>query len=160
MTRRKDSLVTFKTCFRCKGTGQVPCDGNEHVRIEQKLWADGFNLKPVTFKLSAWDGTVVAGIAVPMLLPGGYHNLKIYVKASDPPNAYGYTYINLPGGKIDGLFHVGKKALFQFDIINGKAFWPVVCRYEDRQDLCLLDTWPESIAIEDIKQLGLSNTSV
>lgn len=158
MTRKKDALVTFKTCPRCKGMGQVPCDGKEPVRKEQGEWAYSYNMKPVSFQ--CWDGTVVAGLAVPQLLPGGYYHLKIYIKVTKPPDSLGYAYKITTDGRAKPLFNAGEVALFEWDEINGKAFWPVTCRYEDRDKLQLLDYWPESIAIEDIKLLGLADISL
>jgi len=151
-SNKTGKLVTFKTCPRCHGAGQVPCDGNEHVRQEQRDWAYSFTMKPVAFK--CWDGTVVPGVAIPELLPGGYHNLKIYVKMTDPPNQYGYIYKDIGDGKATPIHTVGDVALFSFDIINGKAFWPVTCRYQDRDGL-LLEYWPEFLSLENRKLLEI-----
>lgn len=148
-------VVTFRPCPRCGGAGRVPCDGNEHIRAEQRLWAYSYAMKPVTFQI--YDGTVVAGLAVPELQPGGYHYLKVYVKVTDVPTPYGYACKIDSEGRAEGIVKVGSKSLFSFDIIEGKAFWPVMCRYQDRDKLTLLDYWPENLSIDDIKLLEIPN---
>lgn len=154
-TKSMKALVPFKPCPRCHGSGEVPCDGNELVRKEQREWAYTYNQKPVVFQM--YDGTVVAGLAIAQLQPGGYHKLKVYVKVSDPPNTWGYAYKNIGGGMIEGLYQVGTRHLFEFDEINGKAFWPVTCRYEDRDKLQLLESWPDWMSLEVVKLLEIPN---
>lgn len=151
------SLVTFKTCPKCKGLGRVPCDGKEYYRQLHRDWAKSLDLKPVVY---AWLGkAAIPGLAVAQTLPGGWYGLKVYVAITDIPRSGiyeigcgGYGAYRLDGRGVPGsIMNVQGIDLSYFDIINNKAFWYLFCHYSRRDELTPLDYWPEDLSLEDRK---------
>lgn len=148
-TKKKDALVAFKPCPKCHGAGVTPCDGMELYRAEHKAWAESYHLMPVIYK-------GVPGLAVKNLLPGGWHQVKIYIavreKSSGDFSVFdGFAYRLDSDGIPHSAFKVQGIDLYAFDIINGKALWFTVCQWLYRHELRLLDHWP--IEIEELRRL-------
>ena len=151
MPSKKNLPVTYKPCAKCGGSGQVPCDGKEPFRIQQKEWAESFNGKPVLYK--GYESTEwVPGVAVAQLLPGGWHEVRIYLAVTARPKG-AYIWADSAfrlddRGVPHAAVNVGGNGLWSFDIINDKAFWHTNCRWDSREDLVHLDYWPEIMSLE------------
>lgn len=157
MTAKSDAIVTFKVCPKCKGSGVVPCDGKEYYRQLHREWAASFHLKPVVYN---WLGKVVIpGLAVAQLLPGGWYGLKVYVAVTAIPRSGiyeagydGYGAYRLDGRRVPrSIMSVQGVDLSYFDIVNDKAFWHLSCPQNRKDELTLLDYWPDILALEDRK---------
>lgn len=157
---KRNLPTAFKVCPKCGGAGQVPCDGKEHYRQESRKWAGSFHLKPVVFN---WLGKgAIPGVAVDQLLPGGWHGLKVYVATSDIPwsgviaarSGSGYAFRLDGRGVPKAIIDIQGVDLHNFDVVNDKAFWYLFCHGTRREELQLLDYWPESVKLDEVKLLA------
>ena len=144
-TKKKDALVTFKVCPRCGGTGQIPCDGKEFYRQQAKLWAEQFHLQPVLVeRCVGYDehnkrlSKSLPGLAVRSINPGGWGAVKVYVAVTEQPKSIYATGLEQT---VRALLRFTRNA----DYINNKALWYMHVSWGYRDDIHLLDHWPEMI---------------
>lgn len=135
--KKKNALVTFKICPKCNGSGKVPCDGFEHYREKSQNWARQLHLQPVVVRKI---DKVFPGLAVKSVNPGGWGAVKVYVAVTDlPPEVMILRARHFEG---DILMMCEVQC---FDIINDRAFWHKRVSWGYRDDISILDTWPEMI---------------
>ncbi len=146
------AIVGFKPCPKCGGSGEILCDGMELFRQQHKAWAMQFHMKPVVYN---WLGeAAIPGIAVALLLPGGWYGVKVYVAVTEIPTSGIYGVYGLDRRGVPYcLKSIQGVGLWSYDDINGKAFWHLFCRQSRRDELVLLDYWPEFFELEDRKLL-------
>lgn len=139
--RKNDAVVTFKTCPKCRGTGQVPCDGKDHFRQRYLYNAWRFHMKPVIYK----GKQNVPGIAVAGINPGGWAYLDIYVSIA--PDRYGRSGAsNYFNEEIGDYLHVRrrKKRGTKMEYQN---FYVIECRGPEMDKVELLDIWPQDLML-------------
>lgn len=150
-TKKRDAIVSFKTCPRCQGAGKVPCDGLEYHRELHRQWAQSFHLKPVVYN---WLGkAALPGLAVAQVMPGGWWGLKVYVAVTAIPRSGIYGVYGLDErGVPKSIMNIQGVDLNYFDIINDKAFWCLAGQWFRKNEITLLDYWPE--AIDEIRRIA------
>lgn len=134
---RRQLPATFKPCPKCGGSGRILDDGKGHFREAHRLWAEGYHLRPVIYSRR---GIALPGLAVKELLPGGWHDVKVYVGVTDISTSgvhSGYTR--------GSPFQVREVEIWQYDSVNGRALWFTTCPWWDRAHLTPIEGWPEII---------------
>lgn len=133
--KRANALVTFKPCPRCGGTGQIPCDGLEPARDIRRQWAESLHMRPVVCKVYGKNVTLhLPGVAVKEQV-GGYYGVSVYLAVTEVPVG---SYPS-PSIRLDGV------SLWDWDEVGGKALWKWFTRYDYRDEVTPLATWPENL---------------
>lgn len=91
--QRDKALVGYKTCPRCEGTGQIPCDGREYYQQLSKEWADSLHGRMVmvpflraSSRETKGDWIQLPGLAIRTKARGGWYGVKIYISVDKAPN--------------------------------------------------------------------------
>lgn len=108
------SLVAFKNCPHCNGTGKVPCTGREYHQNKHRLWAESLHHTAVLIpfykgrnKINGNEEWVkVPGLAVKMLQKGGWWIVRVYISVDKNPNWGGW-----------------KMQSDKYDVINGRQLY-------------------------------------
>ena len=136
--KRKDALVKFKTCPKCKGTGQVTCDGRDHIRLKYLAWAWRYHMKPVVYST---DKTAVPGIAVAGINPGGWAFLDIYVsKAGERARAGEWS------AEIGDYLYVRRRRK-RGTKMEYENFYVLECRGPEMDKVKPLEIWPQALML-------------
>ena len=134
---RKNRVVTFKTCPRCKGTGKVTSDGRDHIRQKYLAWAWSHHMKPVIFH----GKQDIPGIAVAGINPGGWAFLDIYVALTDDRGGMG-TF-----NKEAGEYLYVKRRRKRGEKLEYQNFYVIEARGPKWEKVSSLDIWPEHLAL-------------
>lgn len=138
--RKGDAVTTFKTCPKCKGTGQVTCDGRDHIRLKYLTWAWKYHMKPVVYCAKAVK-TSVPGIAVAGINPGGWAFLDIYVsRAGERARAGEWS------AEIGDYLYVRRRRK-RGTKMEYENFYVVECRGPEMDKVRPLEIWPQDLML-------------